>query len=40
MTAAEGREPDRGYWEAFDKWRAMPVIDEERRVVDVLYTYF
>jgi D-serine deaminase-like pyridoxal phosphate-dependent protein len=25
---------------AFDKWRAMPVIDEERRVVDVLYTYF
>ena len=25
---------------AFDKWRAMPVVDEERRVVDVLYTYF
>jgi len=25
---------------AFDKWRAIPLIDEERRVVDVLYTYF
>jgi D-serine deaminase-like pyridoxal phosphate-dependent protein len=25
---------------AFDKWRAMPVVDEDRRVVDVLFTYF
>ncbi|MEU8238813.1 alanine racemase [Actinoplanes missouriensis] len=25
---------------AFDKWRAIPVVDEERRVVDVLHTYF
>jgi D-serine deaminase-like pyridoxal phosphate-dependent protein len=25
---------------AFDKWRDIPVIDEERRVVDVLHTYF
>ncbi|BBH63581.1 amino acid deaminase [Actinoplanes sp. OR16] len=25
---------------AFDKWRAIPVVDEERRVVDVLETYF
>ncbi|GIE33247.1 amino acid deaminase [Actinoplanes italicus] len=25
---------------AFDKWRDIPVVDEERRVVDVLHTYF
>ncbi|GAA0499989.1 amino acid deaminase [Paractinoplanes deccanensis] len=25
---------------AFDKWRHIPVIDEDRRVVDVLETYF
>ncbi|WP_436527849.1 alanine racemase [Actinoplanes sp. HUAS TT8] len=25
---------------AFDKWREIPVVDEERRVVDVLHTYF
>ena len=25
---------------AFDKWRAMPVVDEQWRVVDVLHTYF
>jgi D-serine deaminase-like pyridoxal phosphate-dependent protein len=25
---------------AFDKWRDIPVIDEDRRVVDVLHTYF
>ncbi len=25
---------------AFDKWRHIPVVDEERRVVDVLATYF
>jgi D-serine deaminase-like pyridoxal phosphate-dependent protein len=25
---------------AFDKWRAIPVVDEQRRVVDVLHTYF
>ncbi|WP_250037008.1 alanine racemase [Paractinoplanes maris] len=25
---------------AFDKWRHIPVIDEDRRVVDVLATYF
>jgi D-serine deaminase-like pyridoxal phosphate-dependent protein len=25
---------------AFDKWRAIPVVDDERRVVDVLQTYF
>jgi D-serine deaminase-like pyridoxal phosphate-dependent protein len=25
---------------AFDKWRVIPVVDEERRVVDVLETYF
>ncbi|BCJ41540.1 amino acid deaminase [Actinoplanes ianthinogenes] len=25
---------------AFDKWRDIPVVDEERRVVDVLQTYF
>jgi D-serine deaminase-like pyridoxal phosphate-dependent protein len=25
---------------AFDKWRDIPVVDEEHRVVDVLHTYF
>jgi D-serine deaminase-like pyridoxal phosphate-dependent protein len=25
---------------AFDKWRDIPMVDEERRVVDVLHTYF
>ncbi|MEV4275554.1 alanine racemase [Actinoplanes xinjiangensis] len=25
---------------AFDKWRDIPVVDEDRRVVDVLHTYF
>ena len=25
---------------AFDKWRHLPVVDEEHRVVDVLETYF
>jgi D-serine deaminase-like pyridoxal phosphate-dependent protein len=25
---------------AFDKWRHIPVVDEDRRVVDVLHTYF
>jgi D-serine deaminase-like pyridoxal phosphate-dependent protein len=25
---------------AFDKWRDIPVVDDERRVVDVLHTYF
>ena len=25
---------------AFDKWREIPVVDEQRRVVDVLHTYF
>jgi D-serine deaminase-like pyridoxal phosphate-dependent protein len=25
---------------AFDKWRDIPVVDEERRVLDVLHTYF
>ncbi|WP_229072467.1 alanine racemase [Actinoplanes sp. DH11] len=25
---------------AFDKWRTIPVVDEDRRVVDVLETYF
>ncbi|AEV87388.1 hypothetical protein ACWT_6375 [Actinoplanes sp. SE50] len=25
---------------AFDKWRDIPVVDEQRRVVDVLHTYF
>ena len=25
---------------AFDKWRHIPVVDENRRVVDVLHTYF
>jgi D-serine deaminase-like pyridoxal phosphate-dependent protein len=25
---------------AFDKWRAIPVVDDDRRVVDVLHTYF
>jgi D-serine deaminase-like pyridoxal phosphate-dependent protein len=25
---------------AFDKWRAIPVVDEDDRVVDVLHTYF
>jgi D-serine deaminase-like pyridoxal phosphate-dependent protein len=25
---------------AFDKWRHIPVVDDERRVVDVLHTYF
>lgn len=25
---------------AFDKWRIIPVVDEERRVVDLLETYF
>lgn len=25
---------------AFDKWRDLPVVDDERRVVDVLHTYF
>jgi D-serine deaminase-like pyridoxal phosphate-dependent protein len=25
---------------AFDKWRDIPVVDEERRVIDVLHTYF
>jgi D-serine deaminase-like pyridoxal phosphate-dependent protein len=25
---------------AFDKWRAIPVVDEDRRVVDILDTYF
>ncbi|MEU4426842.1 alanine racemase [Actinoplanes sp. NPDC024001] len=25
---------------AFDKWRDIPVVDEERQVVDVLHTYF
>jgi D-serine deaminase-like pyridoxal phosphate-dependent protein len=25
---------------AFDKWRVIPVVDDERRVVDVLETYF
>ncbi|GIF13255.1 alanine racemase [Actinoplanes teichomyceticus] len=25
---------------AFDKWRDIPVVDDDRRVVDVLHTYF
>jgi D-serine deaminase-like pyridoxal phosphate-dependent protein len=25
---------------AFDKWRDIPVVDDEHRVVDVLHTYF
>ncbi|GIE82764.1 amino acid deaminase [Actinoplanes philippinensis] len=25
---------------AFDKWRDIPLVDEDRRVVDVLHTYF
>ena len=25
---------------AFDKWREIPVIDDDHRVVDVLHTYF
>lgn len=25
---------------AFDKWRVIPVVDDEHRVVDVLRTYF
>jgi D-serine deaminase-like pyridoxal phosphate-dependent protein len=25
---------------AFDKWRHIPVVDDEHRVVDVLHTYF
>ena len=25
---------------AFDKWRDIPVVDDEYRVVDVLHTYF
>ncbi|WP_312034519.1 alanine racemase [Actinoplanes sp. TBRC 11911] len=25
---------------AFDKWRDIPVVDEDRRVVDILHTYF
>jgi len=25
---------------AFDKWRDIPVIDDDHRVVDVLHTYF
>jgi D-serine deaminase-like pyridoxal phosphate-dependent protein len=25
---------------AFDKWRDIPVVDEDRRVVDVLHTFF
>jgi len=25
---------------AFDKWRHLPVLDEEHRVVDILETYF
>ena len=24
---------------AFDKWREIPVVDDEHRVVDVLHTY-
>jgi D-serine deaminase-like pyridoxal phosphate-dependent protein len=25
---------------AFDKWRHIPVVDEDHHVVDVLHTYF
>ena len=25
---------------AFDKWREIPVVDDDHRVVDVLHTYF
>ena len=25
---------------AFDKWREIPLVDDDLRVVDVLHTYF
>jgi D-serine deaminase-like pyridoxal phosphate-dependent protein len=25
---------------AFDKWRSIPVVDDDYRIVDIMHTYF